>query len=337
VPCYNVADYLDNCVQSILDGCDGLEGRFEIILVDDGSTKDETPALVDAWQRRRPDVVRAIHQKNGGHGMAVNTGLEQARGVYFKVVDADDWLDGDAAREVMALLADFASRTRPLDLLITNYVYEKVYENKRTAIRYRSVMPAGRVFGWAELGRVKPYQNILMHSVIYRTELLRSMGFKLPSHTFYVDNIFVYVPLPLVESIYYCDVDMYRYFIGREGQSVNERVMASRIEQQLRITRVMIDAYDLDREVACERLRRYMENYLAMMMVICTVFLKISGRADAAQLHQGIWDYLQEHNPASARRIRHSALGHAVNLKGRAGRAVVIGGYRMARRIFKFN
>ena len=89
------------------------------------------------------------------------------------------------------------------------------------------------------------YQYILMHSAIYRTQLLRDCGFKLPKHTFYVDNIFVYQPLPYVESIYYMDVDFYRYFIGRDDQSVNEDVMMKRIDQQIRVTKIIIDSHDV--------------------------------------------------------------------------------------------
>ena len=64
-----------------------------------------------------------------------------------------------------------------------------------------------------------------MHSAIYRTQLLRDIKLELPKHTFYVDNIFVYVPLPYVRTMYYINSDMYMYFIGREDQSVNEEVM----------------------------------------------------------------------------------------------------------------
>ena len=79
-------------------------------------------------------------------------------------------------------------------------------------------------------------QYILMHSVIYRTQLLKECGLELPKHTFYVDNIFVYQPLPHVKNMYYLDVNFYRYFIGRTDQSVNESVMIGRIDQQLRVT-----------------------------------------------------------------------------------------------------
>ena len=72
---------------------------------------------------------------------------------------------------------------------------------------------------------------------------MRNCGLKLPKHTFYVDNIFVFEPLPVVQKMYYMNVNFYRYFIGREDQSVNETVMISRIDQQLRVTRRLIDSY----------------------------------------------------------------------------------------------
>ena len=84
-----------------------------------------------------------------------------------------------------------------------------------------------------------------MHSVIYRTELLKECGLVLPKHTFYVDNLFVFQPLPYVKKICYIDVDFYRYFIGREDQSVNEKVMISRIDQHIRAAKLMKEHYSI--------------------------------------------------------------------------------------------
>jgi glycosyltransferase involved in cell wall biosynthesis len=339
IPCYNVEPYLDHCIESILEGCAGRLQDIEIILVDDGSAKDGTAARVDHWQRKHPGLIKAIHQANGGHGEAVNTGLANASGLYFKVVDADDWLDTEAARAVMAAISDIVSASSGglVDLILTNYVYEKVFEGKRSPIRYRGVLPERKVISWDAVGAFKAHQNILMHAAIYRTAVLRECRLKLPSHTFYVDNIFVYVPLPSVQTLYYIDVDLYRYFIGREGQSVNEKTMASRIDQQLRITKIMIDAFVLDRDVADPALRAYMTNYLAMMMTICTVFLLLSGRDDTAALRADIWGHLDERDAGAAQRIRRSLLGRACNLPGRMGSAMTIAGYRLARKIYKFN
>ena len=278
VPCYNSAAYMDHCVETLLAGGEDIE----IILVDDGSTKDDTPAICDRYAAQYPDIVRAIHQPNGGHGEGVNQGLRNARGLYYKVVDSDDWLDTDALKKVLDKLREFARQEKPVDLMVCNYVYEHVEDNTQKVMRYTNVFPENRVFTWAEIGRFRPSQYLLMHSVIYRTELLRACKLELPKHTFYVDNIFVYQPLPYVESIYYMDLDLYRYFIGRADQSVNEKVMVTRVDQQLRVTRLMIDAHDLHQvRAALPKLGRYMFNYLAMMMTISSIFLIIDGSPEA--------------------------------------------------------
>ena len=101
-------------------------------------------------------------------------------------------------------------------MLIANYVYEKVGAKRKKVIHYENALPVDRMFGWDEMGHFKVDQYILMHSVIYRTQLIKEFGLKLPEHTFYVDNIFVFEPLPVVQKMYYMNVNFYRYFIGRE-------------------------------------------------------------------------------------------------------------------------
>ncbi len=336
VPCYNSAEYMDKCIESLL-ACDDGRNDIQIVIVDDGSTKDDTPAKADAWQAEYPETILAVHQPNGGHGQAVNTGLKNAEGRYFKVVDSDDWLDPDAMRDVMRYLRRQCELRDAIDLIIANYVYEKVHEGTRTVIRYKNVFPVEEEFTWEDVGRFNPSQYLLMHSVIYRTELLRDMGLELPQHTFYVDNIFVYVPLPHVKSIYYLDVDMYRYFIGREDQSVNESVMMGRIDQQLKVTRIMIDAVELPDSVEEKRLERYMENYLSMMMCICSIFLRMINTPEAEEKRDAIWAYLKEHNPGVYSRVKNSVLNLATNIPTEVGRRIGITGYHVAQKIFKFN
>ena len=336
VPCYNSAAYMDKCIESLL-ACDEGKNDIEILIVDDGSTKDNTAEIADAWQEKYPDTIRAIHKPNGGHGSAVNTGLANAEGRYFKVVDSDDWLDKDAMHEVMAYLRRQMELAEPTDMVIGNYVYEKVHEGTRTVMGYKNVFPVGEEFGWDDTKHFHQSQYLLMHSVIYRTELLQDLGLKLPEHTFYVDNIFVFKPLPSVHTMYYLDVDMYRYFIGRDDQSVNESVMMSRIDQQLRVTRIMIGAVQLPGGVPEKRLERYMENYLSMMMCICSIFLRMINTVDAEDERDAIWRYLKENNSDVYRRVRHSVLNMGTNLPTNLGRKIGITGYHVAQRIFKFN
>ncbi len=332
VPCYNSAEYMDKCIESLLKCGDDIE----ILIVNDGSFKDNTAEIADAWEQRCPGIVKAIHKENGGHGSAVNAGLANATARYFKVVDSDDWLDEEAMAEVMKYLRLQMELKDPTDMVIANYVYEKVYENTRTVMRYKNVFPENREFGWDEVGHFNQSQYLLMHSVIYRTDLLHDMGLQLPHHCFYVDNIFVYEPLPRVRTMYYLDVDMYRYFIGREDQSVNEKVMMGRIDQQLRVTRTMIDAVDV-MSIEHKRLRQYMENYLAMMMCICSVFLRMRNTPEDEEKREGIWRYLNEADPALYKRIRRSLLNLGTNLPTELGRRAGLGGYHIAQKIFKFN
>ena len=121
IPCYNSEAYMRNCIESLLPGGD----EVEILIVDDGSVKDNTARIADEYEARYPGICRAIHQENGGHGEAVNAGLRAATGIYFKVVDSDDWVNAEAYKEVLETLRSFVMGEQTLDMLITNFVYEK--------------------------------------------------------------------------------------------------------------------------------------------------------------------------------------------------------------------
>lgn len=335
IPSYNAAKDMDHCISSILEGSK-CASDIEIIIVNDGS-KDETGAKADEWEARYPGIVRVVHQENGGHGMAVRAGLREARGTYYKVVDSDDWLDADALATMLQLLRGFEERDLRVDLFISNYVYEKVHEGTHTTISYRMALPRKKVFTWGDIGRFRPDQNLLMHSLCYRTDVLRAHELPMPPHTFYVDNIYAYVPLPNCETLYYADIDLYRYFIGREGQSVNEEIMVGRLDQQFRITRIMMQAYHLYEDVPQEKLRSYMMGYFTMMMAICSVFTKLSDEEGADERLKQLWADLKEFDARMYRHARYGVLGFFTNLRGRAGEKTTVGIYHMASKIFKFN
>jgi len=334
VPCYNSAAYMDHCVETLLTA--GAEA--EIILVDDGSTKDDTPAKCDEWALKHPDIIRCIHQENGGHGEGVNQGLRHARGTYYKVVDSDDWLNVEALGQVMNQLRQFARMPAPVDMVIANYVYEHVEDNTQKVMGYKNVFPADRIFTWEDIRRFHTSQYLLMHSVIYRTALLRDCGIQLPKHTFYVDNIFVYQPLPYVKTMYYMNLDLYRYFIGRSDQSVNEAVMAGRIDQQVRVTKIMIDAHDVLAIMKTQKkLGRYMLNYLSMMMSISSIFAVIANTPESLTLRTKLWMYLKKKDKALYRRCRYKATNLGTNIPGYQGRKLSVRLYHLAQRIYKFN
>ena len=201
VPCYNSQEYMRKCVDSLLKGGEDVE----ILIVDDGS-KDDTLKIARDYEEKYPTIVKAIHQENKGHGGAVNTGLAHATGLYFKVVDSDDWLNEEALKKALEVLKLCVRGPKTLDLLLCNYVYEKVGAKRKTVMRYRSALPQDKIFGWDDVKPLGTSHYLLMHSMIYRTELLRECGLKLPEHTFYVDNLVAFIPLASVQSMYYLDV-----------------------------------------------------------------------------------------------------------------------------------
>lgn len=335
VPCYNSESYMEHCVESLLPGGD----EVEILIVDDGSDKDRTPEIADRLERENPGIVRAIHQENGGHGEAVNTGLANAQGVYFKVVDSDDWVNEKAYKQILDLLREMAEKETKLDMLISNFVYEKEGAKRRKVMNYHAAIPRNELLTWDEVRVFTKWQYILMHSVIYRTQMLRDCGLKLPAHTFYVDNIFVYQPLPYVKTLYYLDVNFYRYFIGREDQSVNEKVMISRIDQQIRVNKIMIDEYNLyDKKlIPSRKLRHYMMQYLEIMMTISSIMLIRSGTQENLEKKKELWKYLKKKDRRLYFKLRHGIMGRTMNLPGRGGRKVSEMGYKITQKFFGFN
>ena len=151
-----------------------------------------------------------------------------------------------------------------------------------------------------------------------------------------MDNIYVYYPLPHVRKIYYLDVDFYRYFIGREDQSVNEKVMIARVDQQIFVTKTMIDMYQL-KKVTSKKLRQYMINYLAIMMTVSSILLIRSKEKENLEKKKELWLYLKKRDMKTYIKIRYGILGQTMNIPGKSGRKISSLAYTVARRIIGFN
>lgn len=331
IPCYNSQDYMEHCIESLLPGGEDVE----ILIVDDGS-KDRTAEIADSYAEKYPTIVKAIHQENGGHGEAVNTGIRNATGLYFKVVDSDDWVDQEAYAKILKTLRELSGGSEVLDMLISNFVYEKEGAKHKKVMKYTGMLPENRIFGWDDAKHFIKGRYILMHSVIYRTQLLRECGLELPKHTFYVDNIFVYVPLPYVKNMYYLDVDFYRYYIGREDQSVNEKVMIKRIDQQIKVNKIMVEAVDLWK-LQNRKLRKYMFNYLEIITVVSTIMCIRSGTEENLEKKRELWKYIKDYDIRLFHHLRRGIMGVTMNLPGRGGRKISVAAYKISQKVVGFN
>ena len=331
IPCYNSQEYMSHAIESALAG----GNHVEILIVDDGSS-DHTLSIANEYQKKYPDIVRAIHKENGGHGSAVNTGIQNAKGLFFKVLDSDDWFDEASLKKILHFIEYVAAESIPLDMIINNYVYEKPSLHKRKSIKYRSAIPCNKFFTWDEVKHFRMTQNLLMHSIIYKTKILKDCKLQLPEHTFYVDNIFAFCPLPYVKKLYYMNVDLYRYYIGREDQSVNEAVMTKRIDQQIKITKIMINSFHLDK-IPSKKLQSYMLQYLSMMMIVSSALLINEGSAENLAKRDNLWDYLKNTDKHVYYLITSRKLGFPSQFKSELGKKFIISGYHFFNRIYGFN
>jgi glycosyltransferase involved in cell wall biosynthesis len=351
VPCYNSADYMRRGLDTLVIGGD----EVEILIVDDGSS-DATGLIASDYEQRYPGIVRAITKLNGGHGSAVNTGIDEASGRYLKVVDSDDWVDAVAYGRVLetlrgfgapasaasssqvdvAVLGDGSPHVAEIDVLLSNFVYEKVGKRRKRAVRYAGVLPQGKVFGWEAFGQFRNTQYILMHSLIYRTQLLRDCGLRLPEHTFYVDNLYAFVPLQHAKTMYYLNVDFYRYFIGRADQSINENVMMRRLDQQLRVNRMMQQELPSAGSVP-PQMHNYLMHYFGIICVVSSMMLIRSGTADSLSKKDALWATLRREQPRTYRKVRRTFLGHLMHLPRPGGRRVTVAAYKVVRWVVGFN
>ncbi len=329
IPCYNSQDYMANCIESILPGGD----RVEIIVIDDGS-KDRTGEIADAYAEKYPDIVRVVHQPNGGHGEGINQGLRRATGKYFKTVDSDDRLSADFPAFLDEL--ERLDREGGVDLFLTNYHYVHSDGKGDRSIRFGNALPEGRVFTWKETRPFLVDQILMIHTVCFRTELLRKTGLELPKHTFYEDNLMVYGNLRYVERMYYRNVDLYLYTIGREGQSVQEDVMKRRYTHQIKATELCFKAFHLD-EIRDKRKLGYLKHELFIMFGISIIYARLN-RSEKADLDlEALWEECRRYDYKWANYFRRKTPLRLICVPGKGGQSFTEAVYRLAHLVVRFN
>lgn len=311
VPCYNSEEYLSRCVESLLRAGNDCE----IILIDDGST-DNTGIIADRYERNYREIVKAVHKENGGHGSGVNAGLAVATGLYYKVVDSDDWLDERALQTLLDTIKRHIKEDNPPDLYLTDFVYEKINTGARYVRSFKHRFPKKEFFGWGEVKKFHTSSVLLMHSLVYRTDKLRQSGVVLPKHTFYVDNIFAYKPLPYMEKLCYLNIPLYRYYIGRSDQSVSAENITKRYLQQIRVTKELTDAYSYQAIKGFPKgLKRYLLHDLAVVMTLTVTFAsagKDNAKKRKADL-KALWEYIKGRDAKLYRYLKYHTYTSIVN------------------------
>ena len=288
IPSYNSQDYL----RHVIDNLVAVGDDIEVIIVNDGS-KDDTGKIADEYEKKYPTIVKAIQKENGGHGSGVMAGLRNASGLFYKVVDSDDWVETQDVITMVDLIKKHLAEGTDIDLYITNYVYEHASDNSQYSMNYRKYLPIDTVFTWNDIKRIGLETVFLMHSLMYKTEKLRESGMNLPNHTFYVDDIYAYVPLPFMKNLYYHDLDFYHYFIGRADQSINYGTMCKRYEQQVRVFKIMFESNSLEKlKTFPKHLYQYMWQFL--MIIGAVTFMTIVGTKEDKEIRKKFFKDFQK-------------------------------------------
>jgi len=266
-------------MRHIIDNLVAVGEDIEVIIVNDGS-KDDTGKIADEYEKKYPTIVKAIQKENGGHGSGVMAGIRNGTGLYYKVVDSDDWVETKDVITMLDLIKKHLEEKEEVDLYISNYVYEHASDNTSYQMHYRQCLPVDKIFTWDDMKHVKLSTIFLMHSLMFRLDVLKESKMELPNHTFYVDDIYAYIPLPYVKKIYYNDLDFYHYFIGRADQSINFGTMCKRFDQQMRVFEIIFNEFSLEKlKTFPKPLYKYMFKWVMTIMAI-TVMTIIGTKED---------------------------------------------------------
>lgn len=329
VPCYNSQDYMRNCVDSLLVGGD----RVEIIIIDDGST-DGTGKIADEYARAYPTIVKVIHQENGGHGEGINQGVKHATGTYFKVVDSDDMMSEDFPAFLDAL--EELEGEGGVDLAVTNYYYVHTDGVGDRSIDYSNALPKNKVCTWKDTKPFRIHQMLTIHSCTFRTSLMKKWGEPLPRKVFYEDNLMICKTLPKVKSLFYFPCDLYRYWIGRPDQSVQEDVSKKRYTHHLLIAEKSFGSIRID-EISEPKLKKYIKHELFMLFGIATMFTRLNKSDKADEDLDKMWQSCKVHDEKWFKHYRHRSPLAIISLPKKLGQNISCFFYRLANKIVRFN
>lgn len=201
-------NYLEVCLNSLLTDNMSL---IEVLVINDGS-KDSSSDIAHRYESKYPEVFVVIDKENGNYGSCVNVGLKRATGKYIKVLDADDCFN---TRVFETYLNDIKECNT--DMVISDYV--KVHPELETIVSCD--IPEKEIVDFKQLCKDNKIWNLWMHNVAYKRELLLSIDYKQTEGISYTDQEWIFSPFTKVETAIYLKLPLYRYALGREGQTMS--------------------------------------------------------------------------------------------------------------------
>ena len=267
IPVYNTEKYLKKCLDSITT--DKVIGKVEILVIIDGS-KDGSKNIALEYARQYPESIFVVDKENGGHGSTINSGLDIARGKYFKVLDSDDWF----STKDFVDLVEFLSGT-DVDLIMTHVIKTYVYEN-RSVLDFNGEIALNKHYDLNELNLATlPFNFFAMARCAYRTQKLKENQLKLLEKVFFEDTYLHTFIVPFIHTFVYLDLHVYHYFLGRPGQSVSFENRIKHISDWILVIDQMMDYFnshiddlDNDRRQFMVRVKSFYINHLVSQILL---------------------------------------------------------------------
>lgn len=231
IPTYNMEAYLAKCLSSLIIGKG--QGRVEAVVVNDGST-DSSLSIARDFERRYPETFRIVDKANGNYGSCVNAALKVATGRYVKILDADDTFDTEAFTELVDLLDRI-----DVDLILNDKAEVRGDGETVNRLRY----DAGRIDDFFGVSDIRNFRYITMHDVTYRLSIVKDMGYVQTEGIFYTDMEWAFAPMAYVQTAWYFDRPLYRYLLGREGQTMDSRVIDLHLKDEILATMKNVNSW----------------------------------------------------------------------------------------------
>lgn len=236
IPTYNMERFLRQCLDSFID--ESILDVIEIIIVNDGS-RDSSAEIAEEYVYKYPDSFILINKENGGHGSTINKGIEIATSKYFKVVDSDDWVDTKAFAHFVQKLKNTDS-----DCVVTRFNYHFQDTGTIKLDDNTDGLPAEEEF--VLLKHICRF--IPMHSLCFKTSVLKNNNIRLFEHCFYVDIQYAMYPLPYIQTAVFYDCVVYQYRLDREGQSVSAQGFRRHYLEHERVTESILVFFENNRD-----------------------------------------------------------------------------------------
>lgn len=210
---------LDKCLSSlILDSAEKRE-LLDVIVVNDGSI-DKSSEIAHKYAQKYPEMFSVIDKENGNYGSCINAALPHVRGKYVRILDADDSYDNANLQEFLNILENIS-----VDMVLSDFI---VVDQNGIELSYKKYsLVSNKITDYAN---IPEDESLSMHSVTYRSSIFDEIDYHQTEGASYTDMEWIFQPLSCVNTVFYFDKSIYKYLIGREGQTIDNITMIKRID-----------------------------------------------------------------------------------------------------------